>query len=52
MKVSPCSNLLVPDSLSYDWLLSGHSSRSAGSNPRNEALSGLDGTNQDTKDEG
>ena len=38
--VSPCSNL--PDSLSY-------SSRSAGSNPRNDSLNG---TNRDTEDEG
>jgi hypothetical protein len=35
----------------YDWLPSGHSSRSAGPNPQNVALSGLDGTDRNTKDE-
>ena len=42
----------VSDSLSYDWLSSGHSSRFAGSNPRNDTSSGLDRTDLDTKDEG
>jgi hypothetical protein len=37
----------VAVSLSYDWLPSGHSSRSAGPNPQNDALSGLDGTNSE-----
>jgi hypothetical protein len=35
----------VAVSLSYDWLPSGHSSRSAGPNPQNDASIGLDGTN-------
>ena len=39
----------LPDSLS---LSSGHSSRSAGSSPQKDASSGLDSTNQDTKDLG
>jgi hypothetical protein len=33
----------------YDWLPSGHSSRSADPNPRNGVSSGLDGTDRDTK---
>jgi hypothetical protein len=39
----------VAVSLSYDWVPSGHSSRSADPNPRNEVSSGLDETDQDTK---
>jgi hypothetical protein len=35
--------------LSYDRLASGHSSRSADPNPRNEVSSALDGTDQDSK---
>ena len=46
MTVSPYSNL--PDSLSYDCLLS---ARPADSNPRNNASGGLDGTDRDTKNE-
>ena len=45
-------NMKVSDSLSYDWLSSGHLSRFAGSNPRNDTSSGLDRTDLDTKDEG
>jgi hypothetical protein len=41
--VSHRHNVLVAVSLSYDYLPSGPSSRSADSNPRNEVLSGLDG---------
>jgi hypothetical protein len=37
----------VAVSLSYDWLPSGHSSRSADPNPRNEVWSGLDETDRD-----
>ena len=52
LPVSPYSNL--PDSLSYDLssLSSGHSTRSKGPNPRNDALSELDGTDLDIEDEG
>jgi hypothetical protein len=39
----------VAVSLSYDWLPSGYSSRSADPNPRDEVPSGLDGTDLDTK---
>jgi hypothetical protein len=34
-------------SLSYDWLPSGHSSRSVGPNPQNDASGGLDGTSSE-----
>ena len=44
--VSYTHNVAV--SLTYDWLPSGHSSRSADPNPRNEVSSGLDGTDWDT----
>ena len=46
MGVSSWSNL--PDSLSYNWLTSGNSSHSAGSNPRNDTSSRLVATNYDT----
>ena len=50
-------HLLVPHrhnvavSLSYDRLLSGRSSLTAGPNPRNDASNALDGTNLDIEDE-
>jgi hypothetical protein len=44
--VSHWHNVAV--SLSYDWPPSGLSSRSTGPNPRNDASSGLDGTDRDT----
>ena len=44
--LSHCHKVAV--SLSYDYLLSGHSSRSAGTIPRNDS-SGLDGTDQKEK---
>jgi hypothetical protein len=44
--VSHRHNVLVAVSLSYDWLPSGRSSRSADPNPGNEVSSGLDGTDR------
>ena len=41
----------VAVSLSYDRLLSGRSSRSAGPNPRNDASNALDGIDLDIEDE-
>ena len=51
-RLGPSSQQGISTNLPVRFAALGHSSHSAGSNPRNNASGGLDGTNQDTDDEG